>query len=72
MKQITAEDVRALQKETGEGLMWCKQELKRRWAEEEKDEMSKEVHRLYYMDDNKGSDYDERLRDILLYLVGKT
>jgi len=70
MKQITAEDVRALQKETGEGLMWCKQELKRRWAEEEKEEMIKEVERLYHMDD-KGSEYDERLRDILLYLVGR-
>jgi translation elongation factor EF-Ts len=69
MKQITAYDVRALQKETGEGLMWCKQELKRRWAEEEKEEMIKEVERLYHME--KGSEYDERLRDILLYLVSK-
>ena len=49
--------------------MWCKQELKRRWAEEEKEEMIKEVERLYHME--KGSEYDERLRDILLYLIGK-
>lgn len=70
MKGPTIEEVRALQQETGEGMMACKKILEQRYAEEKKKEMIKEVHRLYYMD-NKGSDYDEKLRDILMYLVSK-
>ena len=70
MKQITAEDVRLLQKETGEGMMACKKILLKRVKAEEKQEMIKEVNSLYYMD-VKDSEYDEKLRDILLYLVRK-
>lgn len=68
MKQITAEDVRLLQKETGEGMMACKKILVERYKADEKAEMLKEVNSLYYMD-SKDSEYDEKLRDILLYLV---
>ena len=64
----TIEEVRALQKETGEGMMACKKILVERYKAEEKAEMLKEVNSLYYMD-NKDSEYDEKLRDILLYLV---
>lgn len=68
MKQITAEDVRLLQKETGEGRMACKKILVEKYKAEEKAEMFVEVSRLYYMD-KKDSEYDEKLRDILTYLV---
>ena len=68
MKQITAEDVRLLQKETGEGMMACKKILVERYKAEEKKEMLKEVNSLYHMD-KKDSEYGGKLRDILLYLV---
>lgn len=70
MKTITAEDVRKLHEETGEGLMVCKKILEQRYAEEDKSEMFDEVRKLCYMD-KKDSEYDEKLRDILSYLVRK-
>jgi len=68
MKQITAYDVRALQKETGEGLMWCKQELKRRWAEEEKLKM---IDAVAYLPSVSDGDFNNELFKILDYLVRK-
>lgn len=68
MKEITTEDVRALQKETGEGMVACKKILVERYKAEEKKEMLDEVRWLYYKEE-KDSEYDEKLRDILLYLV---
>lgn len=70
MKQITAEDVRKLREETGEGLMACHKILLERAAEEEKAEILATVKSLYYMSHDH-SDYDQALRDILEYLVRK-
>lgn len=70
MKTITAEDVRKLREETGEGLMACKKILQERYAEEEKSEMFDNICKLYYMD-KKDSEYDQKLREILTYLVRK-
>lgn len=70
MKSVTIEEVRALQQETGEGMMACKKILEQRYAEEEKAEMIKEVSSLFYMY-KEDPHYDEKLRDILLYLVRK-
>jgi translation elongation factor EF-Ts len=70
MKGPTIEEVKALQQETGEGMMACKKILEQRYAQEEKSEMFDEVRKLYYMD-KKDSEYDEKLRDILSYLVRK-
>lgn len=70
MKGPTVEEVKALREETGEGMVACKKILEQKYAEEEKSEMFDEVRKLYYMD-KKDSEYDEKLRDILLYLVRK-
>lgn len=60
MKQITAEDVRLLQKETGEGMMACKKILVERYKAEEK----KEILRLLYK-----LDINEDLLKVIGYLV---
>lgn len=70
MKGPTIEEVKALQQETGEGMMACKKILEQRYAEEEKSGMFHEVRKMYYMD-KKDSEYDEKLCDILTYLVRK-
>lgn len=60
MKQITVEDVRLLQKETGEGMMACKKILVDRYKVEEKAEMLSLLCKL---------DIDEDLLKVLGYLV---
>lgn len=70
MKGPTIEEINSLRESTGEGMMACKKILEQRYAEEEKKEMLDEVRWLYYKEE-KDSEYDERLRDILLYLVRK-
>lgn len=62
MKQITAEDVRKLREETGEGLMACKKILEERYAAEEKQEI---INILYKMD------LSEDMLKVLGYLVRK-
>lgn len=65
MKQITAEDVRLLQKETCEGLMACKKILVEKYKAEEKEEMLAKVWDLSFSDRKT-----ERLvKEILAYLV---
>lgn len=67
MKTITAEDVRKLRKENGEGLMACHKILLERAAKEEKDEMLAKVRELSFPDRRT-----ERLvKEILTYLVRK-
>lgn len=62
MKGPTIEEVRALQQETGEGMMACKKVLEQRYAEEEKKEM---ISNLW------ACDIDSDLRKILEYLIRK-
>lgn len=62
MKTITAEDVRKLREETGEGLMACKKILEERYAAEEKQEI---INILYKMDLSKD------MLKVLGYLVRK-
>lgn len=62
MKTITAEDVRKLHEETGEGLMACKKILEQRYAAEEKQEI---INTLYKMD------LSEDMLKVLGYLVRK-
>lgn len=67
MKQITAEDVRKLREETGEGMMACHKILLERAAEEEKAEMVSKIRELSFRDRQT-----ERLvKEILTYLVRK-
>ena len=63
MKTITAEDVRKLREETGEGLMACKKILEERYAKEEKLEMYKHL----WAADN----IDSGVRKVLEYLIRK-
>lgn len=60
MKTITAEDVRKLREETGEGLMACKKILEERYAAEEKQDILSLIW---------ACDVDSDLRKILEYLV---
>ena len=60
MKQITAEDVRLLQKESGEGMMTCRKILVERYKAEEKEEIENLLWSL---------DMDSDLRKVLEYLV---
>jgi hypothetical protein len=73
MKQITAEDVRLLQKETGEGMMACKKILVERYKAEEKAEMVKSIEeikwQLKYFSDR---DVIENIVDVLDYLVRRS
>lgn len=62
MKTITAEDVRKLREETGEGLMACHKILEERYAAEEKQEI---INILYKMD------LSEDMLKVLGYLVRK-
>lgn len=62
MKTITAEDVRKLREETGEGLMACKKILEERYAAEEKQEI---INILYKME------LSEDMLKVLGYLVRK-
>ena len=67
MKQITAEDVRKLREETGEGMMACHKILLERAAQEEKSEMLSLVSELTFLDRKT-----ERLvKEILTYLLRK-
>ena len=63
MKTITAEDVRKLREETGEGLVACKKILEERYAAEEKQEI---INTLYKMD------LSEEMLKVLGYLVRKS
>lgn len=67
MKEITAEDVRKLREETGEGLMACHKTLLERAAQDEKSEMLSLVSDLTLTDRKT-----ERLvKHILTYLIRK-
>lgn len=67
MKEVTAEAVRALREETGEGMMACKKILEERYAQEEKAEMLEKVRDLSFTDRQT-----ERLvKELLMYLVRK-
>lgn len=65
MKQITAEDVRKLREETGEGLMACKKILLERAAKEEKEEILAKVRELSFTDRKT----ERVVKEILTYLV---
>lgn len=67
MKQITAEDVRLLQKETGEGMMACKKILVERYKAEEKAEMLEAI--AYLPSVLSDGDFNRELFKILDYLV---
>ena len=67
MKTITAEDVRKLREETGEGLMACKKILEERYAAEEKQEMLAKVRELSFLDRRT----EHIVKEILTYLVRK-
>jgi len=73
MKQITAEDVRLLQKETGEGIMSCKKILVERYKAEEKLNMTRAVEdikwQLKYFSDRE---IIENIVDVLDYLVRRS
>lgn len=65
MRSPTIEEVRALQQETGEGMMACKKILVERYKAEEKKEMLSKVWDLSFADRKT-----ERLvKEILTYLV---
>lgn len=49
MKGPTTEEVRALQQETGEGMMACKKIIEQRYAAEEKEELIKDVQEIKWM-----------------------
>ena len=58
----TLEEVRALQKGTGDSVQWCKQVLEQKYASEEKEEM---LSRLTEMD------LEHNMFMILNYLIRK-
>lgn len=64
MKGPTIEEVRALQEETGEGMMACKKILEQKYAEEEKKELIKAVQEIKYMLNAPWETYNAR--DILV------
>lgn len=68
MKGPTIEEVRALQKETGEGMMACKKILEQRYAEEEKRRM---IEAVAYLPHVTEEDFNHELYKILDYLVRK-
>ena len=75
MKQITAEDVRLLQKETGEGLMACKKILVERYKAEEKAEMIKAVQEIKWQLNSRHRDIGdilEEVANVLEYLVRRS
>ena len=63
MKEVTAEAVRKLREETGEGLLACKKILEEQYAKEEKLEMYQHL----WATDN----LDSGLRKVLEYLIRK-
>lgn len=67
MKTITAEDVRKLREETGEGMMACHKILLERAAEEEKVEMLAKVRELSFTDRQT----ERFVKELLAYLVRK-
>lgn len=74
MKEITAEDVRKLREETGEGLMACKKILLERAAQKEKAEMLMKLDDLRFNVNLRQVDVQEALIDIyklLDYLIRK-
>ena len=75
MKGPTVEEVRALQAETGDGMMACKKILEQKYAEEEKQEMIAAIQSIKQMFGawNPASDRDifEEIVPVLEYLVRK-
>lgn len=67
MKEITAEDVRKLREETGEGLMACKKILLDQQRVEEKAEMLSLINELSFSDRKT----ERLMKDLLRYLVRK-
>lgn len=65
MKGPTIEEVRELQKETGEGMIACKKILAQKYAKEEKDEMLSKVSDLSFIDRKS----ERLMKDILIYLI---
>lgn len=75
MKSPTIEDVRALQQETGEGMMACKKILEQRCAAEEKEKMLGKIDDLRYNVNSRHMNVEEAITDIyklLDYLVRKS
>jgi hypothetical protein len=74
MKQITAEDVRLLQKETGEGVMACKKLLVERYKAKEKEEMINNIKDIRSMMQRPGTEryIVEEIVDVLDYLVRRS
>ena len=75
MKGPTAEEVRALQQETGEGMMACKKILEQRYAKEYKVEMLSKLDDLRYNVNSRHMAVEEAITDIyklLDYLVRKS
>ena len=74
MRGPTIEEVRALQQETGEGMMACKKILEQRHAAEYKAEMLSKLDDLRYNVNSRNMDMMEAITDIyklLDYLVRK-
>lgn len=65
MKGPTIEEVRALQQETGEGMMACKKILEQRYAADEKEEMIRDVQEIKWMLDS----WTYESKDVLAEIV---
>ena len=61
MKRPTAEEIKAYQQETGEGMLWCKAELTKQAALEA-------VRHLPAQDSNE---FRSELQEILTYIIGR-
>lgn len=69
----TIEEVRALQKETGEGMMACKKILVERCKAEEKEEMQAAVREIRWMLQHPSDrDIIENIIEVLDYLVRRS
>ncbi len=68
MKGPTIEEVRALQQETGEGMMACKKILEQKYAAEEKEQLVKDVQEIKWMLDSWTYDAKDVLSEIVSVL----
>lgn len=75
MRSPTIEEVRALQQDTGEGMMACKKILVERYKAEEKKEVIQILDDLSHNLNSRHSDVEDALNDIrkiLDYLVRRS
>jgi hypothetical protein len=61
MQRPTAEEIKAYQKETGEGVAWCKEQLTKQYARDA-------IRRL---PETINPAFDAELKEILMYLLNK-